>query len=291
MLVGPPDNSVTSASAVPTSLPPFPLSGNQLEVYHNMPEKITPESNAHLQSLKVSYSDAQQIQSEAHEQADSDKWHKVRECRLTASKFGQICFKFEKPRAKPEHLAKKLLTPDININSFTKRMFKWGRDNEPVAVQVYHGLPQRSHVEIYNSGIFISPEEPFLVATPDRICFDPTKQNPWGLIEIKCPYKAREKSPSQAAKEIKNFCSVLGDNGHLHLRKYHEYYYQVQGQIALTGARWCDFVMYTKSGISVERIYSDENFWKSKVVMLHSFFFKYFQPWLLSKDPFSPQQG
>ena len=71
-----------------------------------MPEKITPESNAHLQSLKVSYSDAQQIQSETHEQADSDKWHKVRECRLTASKFGQICSKFEKPRAKPEHLAK-----------------------------------------------------------------------------------------------------------------------------------------------------------------------------------------
>ena len=31
----------------------------------------------------------------------------------------------------------------------------------------------------------------------------------------------------------------------------------MQGQLALTGLEWCDFVIWTLGGISVERIYFD----------------------------------
>jgi hypothetical protein len=30
------------------------------------------------------------------------------------------------------------------------------------------------------------------------------------------------------------------------LKKNHEYYDQVQGQMGLTGTKWCDFVVYTQ---------------------------------------------
>ena len=34
----------------------------------------------------------------------------------------------------------------------------------------------------------------------------------------------------------------------------HKYYSQVQGLMGVTGARWCDFVVYTSKGMSIERI-------------------------------------
>lgn len=156
-----------------------------------------------------------------------------------------------------------------------------GRDHEDVAIQVYCGIQQRKNVTVFQNGLFISPEEPFLAATPDRICYDPSEENPWGLVEAKAPYKAREMTPTKAAKELKNFCSVVGEDGCLHLKRDHEYFQQVQGQIALTGANWCDFIIYTKCGLAVERIYFNEKFWTAKVASLLKFYFKYYQPLLL----------
>lgn len=73
--------------------------------------------------------------------------------------------------------------------AFTERMLKWGRENEHVAIHVYKGLPERNHVLVYECGIYISPENPYLAATPDRVCYDPREKNPWGIIEVKCPFK------------------------------------------------------------------------------------------------------
>ena len=48
--------------------------------------------------------------------------------------------------------------------------------------------------------------------------------------------------------------------------------------MAITGAKWCDFVFYTKKGISIERIPFDPEFSHGKVKQLTSFFFRYFLP-------------
>ena len=85
-------------------------------------------------------------------------------------------------------------------------------------------------------------------------------------------------TPAEAAKKIKNFMSTLKEDGTLALKVTHEYYYQVQGQMALTGAKWCDFIIYTKKGVSVQRICFDEQFWKAQVRLLSSFFLSYFLP-------------
>ena len=61
----------------------------------------------------------------------------------------------------------------------------------------------------------------------------------------------------------------------VHLSTSRDYYLQIQGQMALTGATWCDFVIYTKKGLSVQRIRFDEKFWESKA-RLSSFFVQYF---------------
>ena len=59
-------------------------------------------------------------------------------------------------------------------------------------------------------------------------------------------------------------------------KKNHEYYDQVQRQMALTGAKWCDFLVYTSVGLNIDRIYFKEQHWKKLRERLCSVYFTYF---------------
>ena len=41
------------------------------------------------------------------------------------------------------------------------------------------------------------------------------------------------------------------------LKKQHSYYWQVQGQLLLTGMDWCDFVVFAEEDMVIQRIYKD----------------------------------
>ena len=53
-----------------------------------------------------------------------------------------------------------------------------------------------------------------------------------------------------------DFCRkvVTKQDGRSSIKFRHVYYAQVQGQIAITDRKWCDFVVYTSKGISIEKI-------------------------------------
>lgn len=48
-------------------------------------------------------------------------------------------------------------------------------------------------------------------------------------------------------------------------KKNHSFYYQVQGQMGVSGRKWCGFVVWTLKGMSVEKIMFDEAFWEKMV--------------------------
>ena len=50
------------------------------------------------------------------------------------------------------------------------------------------------------------------------------------------------------------------------LRTNHQYYAQVQGQMAIGERPWCDFVVYTPKGINIQRIHFDKNYWESNLL-------------------------
>ena len=61
------------------------------------------------------------------------------------------------------------------------------------------------------------------------------------------------------------------------------YFAQVQGQMALSGRAWCDFVVFTHKGIHVERIKYDHGYWTTKLLpKLKQFFDNCFAPELVS---------
>ena len=51
------------------------------------------------------------------------------------------------------------------------------------------------------------------------------------------------------------------------------YYSQVQGQIGGRGRKWCDFVVYTKKGNSIERLPFDPQFWEGVLLSKLSNFY------------------
>ena len=60
------------------------------------------------------------------------------------------------------------------------------------------------------------------------------------------------------------------------LKRTHKYYSQVQGLMGVTGAKWCDFVVYTSRGMSIERIPFDPQFWNELKGTLKMYYFKHF---------------
>ena len=65
-------------------------------------------------------------------------------------------------------------------------------------------------------------------------------------------------------------------NGELKLKKSHEYYYQIQGQLGLTGMQWSDLMVLCKDDYHIERIYFDQEFFDSMCTNLNKFYFEFF---------------
>ena len=71
-----------------------------------------------------------------------------------------------------------------------------------------------------------------------------------------------------------SFC-CLSVNGHPMLKQNHEYYFQVQGQMAITGIHTCDFVIWTPSDFLVLSVLYDEIFWKTQCYAALKHFYLY----------------
>ena len=68
------------------------------------------------------------------------------------------------------------------------------------------------------------------------------------------------------------------------MKRTHKYYAQVQGIMGVTGARWCDFVVYTSKGMSTEGIPFDVQFWNDLSTKLKLYYFKHFLS-VAAKEP------
>lgn len=117
-------------------------------------------------------------------------------------------------------------------------------------------------IDVHVTGLHVHEDYPFIAASPDRVVRD---GNEVGLLEVKCP-SSKAGQVADACLD-KNFCAQLLD-GSVTLKHDHMYFYQVQGQLAVTKKPWCDFVVYTNcsdlhQATFVERIYFDEEMWKN----------------------------
>ena len=218
--------------------PPYPLL--PLEEHRLAPTACvhvcTEEEQFHLRSLKVTFPIARNIETSTREQAEDQQWHQLRHVRVTSSRFREVCFVLDR---NAEGLAERMLKGTRQTADM-----KRGREMEFIAATEYCKLRNISYTPV---GLVIHPDAPWLGSSPDGLVYDPTTQPPFGLVEFKSP-------------NVKNYvdCSYLKmKDGSLVLPESHMYYWQVQGQLLLTGLQWCDFVVFAQEDMLVQRIHVD----------------------------------
>jgi hypothetical protein len=130
-------------------------------------------------------------------------------------------------------------------------------------------------IEIKKCGLFVNQNYPFLAASPDGHSKLDNK-----LVEIKCPYSGR----NMLITEGPEFPFLHMSNNRLSLKRNHQYFYQVQGQMACSEICSCYFVVYTLKDIFVEVINYDATFFESEMLpKLKEFYFTYYEPVILSR--------
>jgi hypothetical protein len=63
------------------------------------------------------------------------------------------------------------------------------------------------------------------------------------------------------------------------LCKTHEYYYQIIGQLGITGCEWCDLFVLSHSDYHKERISFDAHMWQRMRSAIDMYYFQHFMPY------------
>ena len=211
------------------------------------------------------------LEAATREQSSSDKWKGQRVGRITASKVHSVWTKYKSGSAAAQDCqAVHTLVESIMGKQFTNpniSALKYGTVTEPMAVQVYLSVQQTNHnnLTVAECGLFVLPEHVYAAASPDRLvsctcCGE-------GLLEVKCPFSAI----NQPADNV-NVAYLQTVDGKTSLKRSHQYYSQVQFQMGVTGRRWCDFFVYTKSDYFLERVPFDESHWAELLSSAEQFF-------------------
>lgn len=100
------------------------------------------------------------------------------------------------------------------------------------------------NVNYWPCGFVIHPDGPWLGSSPDGLVYDSTESPPFGLLEAK-------------AKSYVDCSYLKMRNNKLRLKPSHCCFWQVQGQLLITGMEWCDFVVFAEEDIIIQRIYRD----------------------------------
>jgi hypothetical protein len=204
---------------------------------------------------------ALELEEQTRLQSVTKLWHDIRRHRITSTMFKDICSR----KSDHEKLAVRLL----KTKNVQTAAMKFGLQNEPEAAKLYSDVTGNN---VYLCGFVINPSSPHLGASPDRKIYDPNSAPQHGLLEIKCP----DKESFQECLYLKRT-----NDGTYKLKLSHQYYYQVMGQMALTGLRWCDFFVKCRRDYHKERINFDEDKWEEIKLSLDRFYFDYFLPEIL----------
>ena len=137
-------------------------------------------------------------------------------------------------------------------------------------------------VKTFTSGFIVNPSYPFLGCSPHGKVIDKNEDTPYGILEIKCPYKHRNVIPQRACSGDSQFHLEMIDDFPV-LKKTHKYYKEVQGQMGISGAKWCDFMTYPFKGMVIEHIYFDRDFFADMHLNLEEFYFKHFAKYFKCK--------
>nr|XP_022312166.1 uncharacterized protein LOC111117363 isoform X1 [Crassostrea virginica]XP_022312167.1 uncharacterized protein LOC111117363 isoform X1 [Crassostrea virginica] len=214
-------------------------------------------------------------------QRENATWAAVRKHRFTASNFGPIIAAAKRNRLTIS-LKKRLLSA---YNLEKRAPIQWGITHESVAIEEYC---KEGGVTVLPTGIWLH-ETGVLGASPDGFVQGIFKdslnvyvQHPKikmlpDIVEVKCPFSAKDLTIPDACRSIKDFFLVKEEDGSIALKRTHDYWHQIQGQLHLSGTQCCDLVIWTQVDLKIVRILKD-NTWAQNISAMLDFYFSVFLP-------------
>jgi len=219
---------------------------------------------------------------------NKERYEKEKRYRVTASHFGKIV----KMRASthPHGMVKSITVP-VEISNLLP--VDYGIRNEACAKRRYEE-EYGEKAEVRDNGLETNISYPFLGASPDGF----VGEN--GIIEVKCflcvgqdkikAYVANlqgldskgepiyiDGERKARSKKFSAFCLEIDEKSKrkdLHLKKTSNYYYQVQGQLAITEKQFCDFIVYTEKDFFIERFTLDKDLWENVMLPKLTWFYE-----------------
>ena len=209
----------------------YPLSDDRKHVVRSLVDKMMAAQTSEMlewSEFSEYFEDPLSTSSGVHalgteDQSESQLWHSVRKMRVTGSTFKDFA-------GNPERMASSLWCPKKDLSRL--KAIIWGTEKESEARTEYE---KKTGLHVVCCGIFISKERPLFAASPDGIVKYPTGDV---LIEIKCPFSLRENDLTDPKKVSSHFL----DNN-LCLKRSHQYFYQIQLGMYVTGCRSTHFVV------------------------------------------------
>ena len=260
--------------------PPLPkIAENVLEGKHDAPY----ESMVEKFMTQLSFTDIQlqELEKVTRQQSLSREWAIQRNGRLTASCHREIYDKVDRILKGQKnvcitYLLVKILGLEKSIQHLPQ--IRWGNTNEENAVSSFfkEALKHHDTPQIYNCGIFICKQFPFISASPDRIMS--CKCCGSHVIEIKCPFGLKD-TPFEVGWKNLSFMEKV--DGTVLLKRSHKYYAQIQGQLGCASIDKAFFVVWDPIAASPhgELILFETLFWddmmKSLVIFFKQFVIKY----------------
>ncbi|KAK3098705.1 hypothetical protein FSP39_022243 [Pinctada imbricata] len=239
--------------------------------------------------LAITKEQIQQVAQLTAGQRNNHLWAMVRKDRLTASNFGPVLAAIRRNRFPPSLFKQILSSYDLS----TKDAILWGITNESVAREQYCSF---GDAVVTETGVWLH-ESGVLGASPDDIIhraatYNYSHQDPEvaelleaiglrpEIMEVKCPFSARNLTIEAAITSCKGFClEIQTHNGKAsyRLKQDHHYYDQVQGQLHILNKSACDFVVWTTKDIAIVRILQDA-MWTPNMEKLDDFYFSKLLP-------------
>lgn len=168
------------------------------------------------------------------------EWFQARLGKATASRFSDILARTKSGySASRQNYLMELVCQRLTgrqEETYCSPAMQWGIDNEAKAKAAYEFLRGRDVAEV---GFLLHPDHAHVGCSPDGLVEE-------GLIEIKCPMTAHHIETVRFGMPAKHVP-------------------QIQGQLWVAGAAWCDFVSYDPRlppglDLYVQRVERDEKF-------------------------------
>lgn len=219
--------------------------------------------------LFLTHDEAADVEKNTRGQSTDSLWHDNRNQRITSSK----CYRCA--ALKDSTSPTKAIQEVLGYKEFrpTKEM-KEGLSKEPEIIEEYLTTMKEwgyEGIEVNTSGLIVSVSHGFLASSPDGLVHDPSHDPAKGMLEMKY-IQMKEDETLNDALTRKRIC--VCDNGELKLNRKHQYFYQMQHQMFVSGRSWDDFVVNgsLSTDLFIQRVEFDASFWATVFPKLELFF-------------------